>query len=185
MVELTPEDREQIQHQIVQYKEQKLQEQKNPLPVAPPSTPDGLGANEALEEALKQGANPDKKEARRVKKRIKGIWNNWRTITLDAKSLEQEKIACQIAIERAETQAKLDKIRREEEVAEAQHWLELNKGNLEEIDANTTSKPHKAWYNLRRFCHHITKITDNVPKVFKNLFWIGVVIVGILLTRRF
>lgn len=185
MVDLTPEDREQIQQQVVQYKEQQLQAQKVELPVAPPSTPDGQDANEALEEALRQGANPDKKESRRVRKRIRGIWNRWRTVTLDAKSLEQEKIACQIAVERAETQSKLDKIRRDKEIAEANHWLTLNSGNLKEVGYNTESKPSMFWYSIKRCFFHITRITDNIPKLIRNLFWTGVLVIGYILLKKY
>lgn len=183
MVELTAEDREKITNQITEYKEQKLT--ATPAPGSVPITPDGQNANEALNDALHQEANPDKKETKRIKKKIKGIWRNWRTVTLDAKSLEIEKYACQIEVERAETKAKLAEIRRKNELAEAQHWLALNKGNLVDIDANTESRPHKFWYGLRRFCYHVTKLTDNIPKVFKNLFWIGAVCLGLVLLKSF
>lgn len=183
MVELTTEDREQINNQIAEYKEKQLTAPT--VPVSVPMTPDGQQANEALDEAIKSQANPDRKESRRIRNKIKGIWRKWRTTALDAKSLEVEKIACQIEIERAKTQQELDKIRREEELAEAQHWLTLNKGNLEDIDANTISKPNMFWYGMRRGCYHITKLTNNVPKIIKNLFWIGAIIVGLVLLKHF
>lgn len=183
MVELSDEDREQIENQITEYKANQVT--KVPETITVPMTPDGQNANQALDEALKEQATPDKKEARRVKKKIKGIWRNWRTATLDAKSLEIEKLACQISIERAETKAKLDKIRREEEAAEVNHWLSLNTGNLEEVEMNTNSKPSKFWYNFRRGFHHITKLTNNIPKIFKNLFWIGILVVGLVLLKHF
>ena len=182
---LTQEDREQIQQQIVEYKAQQIKTKTETTSVAIPLTPDGQHADEALNEALKEQANPDKHEKRRLKRKIKGIWNRWRTATLDAKSLEIEKIACQIAVERAKTQQELDKLKREEELANAEHWLRLNKGNLEEIDANTTSRPHMFWYGLRRGFHHITKLTNSVPKIFKNLFWVGVLIIGLVLLKHF
>ena len=183
MVELTAEDREHITNQITEYKEQQLTAPSAPVTV--PITPDGQQANEALDEAIKSQATPDRKESRRIKNKIKGIWRRWRTTALDAKSLEVEKIACQIEIERAETKQKLAKIRRDEELAEAQHWLTLNKGNLEDIDANITSKPNMFWYALRRGCHHITKLTNNVPKIIKNLFWIGAIVLGLVLLKQF
>lgn len=182
-MELTEQDREEIQNQIIAYQQNqvtKTVEQPKPL-----ITPDGQEANEALDEALKEQATPDKKESRRVKKKIKGIWRKWRTTALDSKSLEIEKIACQIEIERTEAQAKLNKIRREEESAEVKHWLSLNQGNLEEIEMNTNSKPSKFWYNFRRGFHHITKLTNNIPKIIKNLFWIGVLIIGLVLLKHF
>lgn len=183
MVELSEEDREEIQNQITEYKANQVAKPANPIAV--PMTPDGQDANQALDEAIKQQATPDKKEARRVKKKIKGIWRNWRTTTLDAKSLEIEKLACQISVERAETKAKLDKIRREEEAAEVKHWLSLNAGNLEEVEMNTNSKPSKFWYGFRRGFHHITKLTNNIPRIFKNLFWIGILVVGLVLLKHF
>lgn len=178
MADLTSEDREEIQRQITEYKS------SNPVVVAP-STPTGVDAEEALHNALEEGANPDKREVRRVRKRIRGMWRSWRSVTLDAKSLEIEKIACQIAVERAQAQAKINEINRANEIAEAQHWLALNKGNLQDIDANTESRPHPVWYGLRRFCHHMTKLTDNFPKVFKNLLWISVFIIGLIILKRF
>lgn len=186
MTELTEQDREEIQNEIVQYRAQNVaQVQTQSLSVQPPITPDGKQANKALDEAIESEATPDKKESRRVKKRIRGIWRKYRTAALDAKSLEIEKVACQIEIERTETQARLNEIRRQEEAAEVQHWLNLNQGNLQEIDMNTNSKPSKFWYGLRRGFHHITKLTDNIPRVLKNLFWIGVLIIGIVLLKVF
>lgn len=182
-MELTDQDREEIQNQIIAYQQNQITktvEQPKPL-----ITPDGKEANKALDEALKEQATPDKKESRRVKKKIKGIWRKWRTTALDSKSLEIEKIACQIEIERTKAQAELNKIRREEESAEVEHWLNLNKGNLEEVEMNTNSKPSKFWYNFRRGFHHITKLTNNIPKIIKNLFWIGVLIIGLVLLKHF
>lgn len=183
MIELTEEDREQIQNQIVEYKQAQVVKATEQISV--PITPDGQSANIALDEALKEQATPDKKEERRVKKKIKGIWRKWRTTALDSKSLEIEKIACQIEIERTEAQAKLNQIRRQEEAAEVEHWLKLNQGNLEEIEMNTVSKPSKFWYGFRRGFHHITKLTTNIPKIFKNLFWIGILVVGLVLLKHF
>ena len=181
---LTAEDREQIQNQITEYTQQQLAVASE-TKVSVPITPDGQQANQALDEAIKEQSTPNKREARRVKNKIKGIWRKWRTTALDAKSLEVEKIACQIEIERAETQQRLNKIKREEELAQAEHWLKLNKGNLEDIDANTTSKPSMFWYSLRRGFHHITKLTNNVPKIIRNLFWIGAIVLVLVLLKKF
>ena len=183
MIELTQEDREKIQNQIIAYKVQPPVEEKPT--VAVPMTPDGQNANQALDEALKSQSTPDNQEEKRVKKRIKGIWRNWRTTALDAKSLEIEKIACQIELERAETRAKLTNIKRQQKEEADAHWLRLNKGNLEEIDANTESKPSMFWYSFRRGFHHIAKLTGNIPKIIKNLFWIGVVIIGLVVLKQF
>lgn len=183
MIELTPEDRVQIQNQIMQHKESQVQ--KTETLIVPPATPDGRNADKDFEEALKQGATPDKKESRRIRERIKNIWKRWRTVTLDAKSLEQEKIACQIAVERAETQAKLDKIRRDKEIAEMQHWLTLNAGNLKEVGYNTESKPSMFWYGIKRCFFHITRITDNIPKLIRNLFMSSIFIIGFILLKKY
>ena len=181
MTELTTEDREQIQNQITEYKAQQLTE-ANPVQV--PVTPDGTDATQTMNKAFSDQSTPDKREDRRIKRRIKGIWHNWRTTALDAKSLEIEKIACKIAIERAEARAKINEIRRAEEVAETKHWLALNKGNLIDIGANTESRPHKVWYGIRRFCHHVTKITDNIPRVFRNICLIGVAILVLVILKN-
>lgn len=175
MQELTREDREKIAQLI-------KAEAHKPLTVL---TPDGKQANAALDKAIEQQATPDKAEERRVRKRIRGIWRKWRTTALDAKALEVEKIACQIEIERAKAKQQLAIIRREEELAEAEHWLRLNKGNLEDIDANTTSKPNKFWYGLRRGFHHITKLTNNIPRIIRNLFWIGVFVIGLIILKNY
>ena len=176
MLELTPEDREQILNQITEFKEQQI---------IMPAAPDGQLVNEALDKAIQSQAIPDRKENKRIVGRIKSIWSKWRNAALDAKSLEVEKIACQIKIEQAKTQQQLAEIRRQEELAEANHWLALNKGNLEDIDANTTSKPSMFWYALRRGFHHITKLTTNIPKIIRNLFWIGIAFAAILALKHY
>ena len=81
---LTPEDREHIQNQIAEYKQQQLVSASEHN-VSVPITPDGQQANQALEEAIKEQSTPNKREARRVKNKIKGIWRKWRTTALDAK----------------------------------------------------------------------------------------------------
>lgn len=182
MPELTPEDREQIQNQIEIYKQNQVAQARH---ISAPITPDGKDANKDLNKALEQGATPDKREAKQITKKIKGIWHNWRTVTLDAKSLEIEKIACQIQIERAQTKSALNQIKRNEQLANMRQWLSMHHGNLREIGCNAESKPSKFWYWLRRGLWHISKTTDNVPHVLKNLFWIGVVCLGLYILKRF
>ena len=179
MYELTESDREQIKQQIIEYRTQETQLAQIP------TTPDGQSANKALDDAIQQEAVPDAKESKRVKKHIKGLWRKWRTTALDAKSLEIERIACQIEIKRAHTQAELNKVKREEEKERVKHWLELNKGNLEDIGYNTESKPNMFWYGLKRASYHITKLTTDVPKIVKNLFWIGAIVLGIILLKTY
>lgn len=187
-MELTPEERAEIQNQIVLYKAQQELATTEPEASAPaitvPKAPSDNVDSNALEQAIQEEANPSKLEKHKFKKRIRGLWNRWRTTTLDAKSLEIEKVACQIAIERAKTQQQLNEIKRQEQLAEAKHWLELNKGNLEDIGANTTSRPSMFWYGLRRGFHHITKLTNNIPRIIRNLFWVGILIVGLIILKQ-
>ena len=163
---------------MVEFREQKALAQ---IPIAP----DGQNNNTVLEQAIQQEAVPDAKESKRVKKHIRGLWRKWRTTALDAKSLEIERIACQIEIERANTQAKLNEVKRAEKKAQDQHWLEINAGNLKDIGYNTESKPSMFWYGLKRMSYHITKLTTDVPKIVKNLFWIGVLIIGLILLKTY
>ena len=51
--ELTAEDREQIQNQITEYKQQQLAVASE-TKVSVPMTPDGQQANQALDEAIKE-----------------------------------------------------------------------------------------------------------------------------------
>ena len=176
MLQLTSQDREEIQAQIVKYKNEHID-----LPISPT----GQNEDSSLNQALKDGSMPNKKESKRIKRKIRGLWNNWRTTTLDAKSLEVEKIACEIAIQRAETKAKLNKIRREQEIAQTEHCLKLNEGNLQDIKYNTKSKPNMFWYGINRCLYHIARTTDNVPKILKNLLGFGVIILAIVLLKKF
>lgn len=183
MSELTEQEREEIQKQICEYREQ-AKELSIPQ-VTLPTTPTGNNADEALNQALQAEAVPNRREEKRVRKHIRGIWRKWRTTTLDAKSLEVERTACQIEIERAKAQAELNKIKREEEIARSKHWLTLNAGNLKDIGYNTDSKPSKFWYNLKRASFHITKLTTDVPKIVLNLFLIGACILALVLLKKF
>ena len=180
-MELTDQDREEIQNQIAEYKASQPAQRSIAAPVAP----NGENAAEALDHIITEESIPNKRENRKFRKKIRSIWSKWRNTTLDAKALEEEKVACQIAIERAETQAKLDKVKREEEKAKVQHWLDLNAGNLEEVGLNTKSKPSIFWYSIKRGFFYITKITDNIPKLIRNLFWGGVLILGVVLLKKF
>lgn len=181
-MELTQEDREQIENEIALYK---AQSPTVSVPVSVPIAPTGQDANQDLDNIIEQEATPNKKEAKRFRKRIRDVWNRWRNTALDAKALEQEKIACQIAIERAKAQAELDKVRREEEIKELEHWLALNKGNLEEVNYNTQSKPSKFWYAIKRGFFYLTSWTDSVPKLIKNTFWGIVIVLALILLKKF
>ena len=142
-MELTPEERAEIQNQIMLYKAQQelstTKTEESTQSIVVPKAPSDAVDSSALDQDIQKESNPSKLEKHKFKKRIRGLWNRWRITALDAKSLEIEKVACQIAIERAQTQQRLNEIKRQEQLAEAKHWLELNKGNLEDIGANTTS----------------------------------------------
>ena len=173
---LTDQDREQIQNQIALIQAAQV---KPSVPVAP-----AQNAAQAFEKVLEEQSTPSATEEKRVKKKIRKLWGFWRRTALDSKSLEIEKIACQIEIERAETKAKLDNIKREQKVAANDHWLRLNAGNLRDIGYNTDSKPSLFWYCLKRMMFHITKLTTDVPKVIFNLFWIGLIILAITILKK-
>lgn len=181
-MELTQEDRVQIEKEIAIYKAQSITQS---TPISVPTAPTGQDANQNLNQIIEQEATPNKKEAKRFRKRIRAVWNRWRNTALDAKALEQEKIACQIAIERAKAQAELEAVRREEEIKEQQHWLTLNKGNLEEVNYNTQSKPSMFWYAIKRGFFYLTSWTDSVPKLIKNTFWGIIIVLALVLLKKF
>ena len=62
---LTPEDREHIQNQIAEYKQQQLVSASEHS-VSVPITPDGQQANQALEEAIKEQSIPNKREYKKL-----------------------------------------------------------------------------------------------------------------------
>ena len=174
-MELTEQDREQIQKQIAA-----IQSAQSKIPLAP----DGQNAQQSFNQALTEASKPDLSEQIQVKKKMKKLWGFWRQTALDSKSLEIEKIACQIEIERAETAAKLAEIKRAEEIRKHQHWLDLNRGNLKDIGYNTESKPSMFWYNIKRAMFHIAKLTTDVPKIILNLFLIGFIILIIVILNN-
>lgn len=181
-MELTQEDREHIENQIALYK---AQAPTVPVQISVPIAPTGQDANQDLDRIIEEEATPNKREARKFRKLIRNVWSRWRKTALDAKALEQEKIACQIAIERAKAQAELDEVRREEEIKELEHWLQLNRGNLEEVGYNTKSKPSRFWYAIKRGFFYLTSWTDSVPKLIKNTFWGILLVIAIILLKKF
>lgn len=180
-MELTEQDREEIKNQIAEYKAN-LPAQRS---IAAPIAPNGVQTEQDLDRVITEESVLNKRENKKFRKKIRSIWSKWRNTALDAKALEEEKVACQIAVERAKTQAELDRVKREEEKAKAQHWLDLNIGNLEEVGLNTKSKPSIFWYNIKRGFFYITKITDNIPKLILNLFWGACIIVGFILLKKY
>lgn len=184
-MELTEQDREQIQNQIVALKAANALQVAQAIQPSLPLAPNGQDESIRLNEALTKAATPNKSEEKTVKKQMKKLWGFWRKTTLDSKSLEIEKVACQIAIERAETKAKLAAIKREQEVEKHKHWLKLNEGNLKDIGYNTESKPSIVWYGLKRMMFHIAKLTTDVPKIIFNTFWVALVILAFILLKNF
>lgn len=170
--ELTPDERAEVQEYINNYE-------------LIPTAPSGEQGIQEVENILKEEGQPTEKESKKLRNRIRGLWNRWRHLFLDSKSLELEKTACAIQIERAETKLKLLDLRNKTIAEKDRAWLERHKGNLEEIGFNTSSKPHIFWYSLKRGFFYITSLTDSVPKVIKNLFWVGVIGLAFILLKYF
>ena len=146
------------------------------LPVAP----DGKDIKAEVEQLLEESKDPDKREKKRVKNRVKNIWSRYRSNVLGKFDLQNYKDYCQIEIETAETESKLREIQQQREKQEAQHWLDMNKGNLAEIGYNTESKPSKFWYGLNRGLWYFKKTCSNIPKttwyVLCGILGIGVIV---------
>lgn len=173
---LTPEDRAEVQEYIEEYKKH-----NDIAPVAPNG---GQGITE-VEDILQEEKVPTKKESKKLRNKIHNLWQRWRNLFIDSKSLELEQTACKIQIERAETKLKLLAIKNKTIAEKDKAWLERHKGNLEEINFNTTSRPNLFWYSLKRGFFYITSLTDSVPKVIKNLFFVGVIGLVLILLKYF
>ena len=144
-----------------------------------PTAPDGK-TTETIDNALEQEKTPDKKEQKRIKKRFRNIWNDYRTNvfdTLDAKNYAEY---CEIRKKTAETEKELMQIENEKEEIKAKHWLKMHKGNLEEIGYNTESMPNKYFYSIDRYIFYLKNRCKNIPKF---TWWIlcGLVGIGIVI----
>lgn len=153
-----------------------------------PTTPDGQ-INEEIEEALHQEKAPDKKETKRIKKRFRSIWNDYRSNvfdTLDAKNYAEY---CEIRKKTAETEKELMQIENEKEEIKARHWLKMHKGNLEEIGYNTESMPNKYFYAMDRYVFYLKNRFKNIPKltwyILAGVLGIGVVVLLALGIAKF
>ena len=136
--------------------------------------------DESLKQTLDDEKLPDNKEQKRIKKKAKKIWNNYRKNVLDSIDLENYKKYCELQEIKAESDKKLAKIKREREKEEAQHWLEMYKGHLEEIKYNTESKPCGFWYKLNRGIWYLRKTFDNIPKLVWKILLAGMGITALV-----
>lgn len=149
-----------------------------------PAMPNGKSNDELINEALNNEQEPDKKEKKRIKKRFKNIWNDYRSNVfgnLDAKNYADY---CEIRKKTAETEKQLLEIEFETEKLKAKHWLEMNKGNLEEIGYNTLSLPNKFWYGLNRGLHYMKKTCSNIPSITWKIL-VGVLGIGAVILLAF
>ena len=152
-----------------------LQEAMN-LPVAP----NGEKVDEVVNTALDNEKIPDKKEEKEIKKKIRKIWGNYRNNVLSQIDLENYKKFCELEEIRAESDMKLARIKRAKEKEEAEHWLEMHKGNLKEIGYNTESVPNKYFYSMDRLVFYLKNRFKNIPKItwyiLAGVLGIGIVI---------
>lgn len=140
-----------------------------------PITPNGQD-DTAIEEALKDNQLPDRKENKRIKKRFRNIWNDYRTNVFDKLDAQNYAEYCKIREQTAETEKKLMEIENEKEKIQAQHWIDMHKGNLEEIGYNTNSVPNKYFYAIDRYVFYLKNRCKNIPKL---TWWILCGILGL------
>lgn len=145
-----------------------------------PIAPNGEIVDEVVTQGLDQEKTPDKKEEKRIKKKIRKIWGNYRSNVLNSIDLENYKKFCELEQIRAESERKLAQIKRQKEKEEAEHWIDMHKGNLEEIGYNTTSVPNKYFYAKDRYIHYLNNTMKRIPKwtwyILCGLLGIGVII---------
>ena len=142
-----------------------------------PATPTGEKVEEDLANAIDSQKSPDKREQRKLKKRIKNIWGRYRDNVLGQLDLKNYQDYCDLEIKTAETEKKLRQIQMEREKAEAEHWLAMHKGNLEEIGYNTESKPSRYFYAIDRYIFYLKNRFNNIPKMVWK-FLLGAIGVG-------
>jgi hypothetical protein len=147
-----------------------------------PTAPLGEDFSQSLEEKLNQNKLPDKKENKHLDKKLKKIYRDWRNNCIEQIDLENYKKWCDLQVVKAESDRKIANIKREQELEAQEHWLKLNKGNLEEIKYNTTSKPNGFWYYLNRGIFHINKTFSNIPKLVWKILGITIGIGAIILS---
>ena len=144
--------------------------------------------DEALRQTFDEEQLPDLKEQKKLKRKVRKIWNNYRKNALESIDLENYKKFCELEEIKAETDKKLAKIKREKEKEEAEHWLMMHQGHLKEINYNTESKPSGFWYKLNRGIWYMRKTFDNIPKLVWKILLTGIgiatlIVMVVLLTR--
>lgn len=142
-----------------------------------PTTPTGDSVEDDLAKAIDDQKLPDKKEQKKLKKRIKGIWGAYRDNVMGKLDLKNYQDYCDIKIKTAETEQRLREIEMEREKAEAKHWLKMHEGNLKEIGYNTESMPAKYFYAVDRYIFYLKNRFKNIPKFVWRLL-IGAIGVG-------
>lgn len=120
--------------------------------------------DEALKQTFEEEQLPDEKEKKKIIKKVKKIWGNYRNNTLEEIDLENYKKFCELQEIKAEHEGRLQKIKFKKEKEKAEHWLEMHKGNLEEIGYNTTSTPNKYFYAKDRYIHYLNNTIKRIPK---------------------
>ncbi len=118
-----------------------------------------------VDRALKDSENLDSKTAKRITKKVKKLKGDWRQNILDSIGLENYKDYCVLEITKSQTTTKLLNEKQSRAKALAAHWLEMHKGNLEDIGYNTTSVPNKFYYGLDRYVYYLKKRCNAIPKL--------------------
>lgn len=120
--------------------------------------------DKALKQTFEDEQLPDAKETKKIKKKVRKIWGNYRNNALEEIDLENYKKFCELQKIKAESESELQKIKFKKEKERAEHWLEMHKGNLEEIGYNTTSMPNKYFYAKDRYIHYMNNTMKRIPK---------------------
>lgn len=126
---------------------------------------DSKETQEGLKQEFNKEKTPDKQEQKQIKNKVRNILSGYRYNKLEEIDVANYRKFCELAEIRAESDKKLDKIKREKEWDEIQYWLKKNKGNLEEIKYNTESKPNVFWYGLNRGIWYMRKTFSNIPRL--------------------
>lgn len=121
--------------------------------------------NDDLKATMQNQVNPDEKETKKINKKIKRIWSGYRSNILSQIDLENYKKFCEIEVIRAENDSKLEAIKQQKQKSKATHWLDMHKGNLEDVGLNAESVPNKFAYGTLRGVFYFKKLCQNIPKL--------------------
>ena len=145
--------------------------------------------DDALRQTFDDEQLPDIKEQKKIKRKVRKIWDNYRKNALESIDLENYRKYCELQEIKAESDKKLAKLKREKEKEEAEHWLIMHSGHLKEINYNTESKPCGFWYKLNRGIWYLRKTFDNIPKLVWKILLTGIgitaLVVLVLLAGRY